>query len=103
MFQPKREMLAKIYCALEAEGDEKYRRRSRGDPRQARISPTRRCSSTGPRARVLTANKMKDPSTLPAWSARSTRAEADGEAYGIQRLVPTIIDGKYTTVSGTMG
>jgi len=99
MFQPKWETLAKIYYALEANGDE------------AKYAPEIFAAIHGKgqnfadekvfldwaASKGMDRNKMKDLLNSFAVVGKMNRAKQMAQAYGIQSVPTIIVDGKYTT------
>ena len=99
MFQPKWEMLARIYYALEAEGDE------------AKYSPEiftaihakgqnfsdEKVFLDWAASKGMDRNKMKDMLNSFAVVGKVNRAKQLAQAYNIQSVPTIIVDGKYTT------
>lgn len=99
MFQPKWEMLARIYYALDAEGDE------------AKYSPEiftaihakgqnfsdEKVFLDWAASKGMDRNKMKDMLNSFAVVGKVNRAKQLAQAYNIQSVPTIIVDGKYTT------
>ncbi len=99
MFQPKWEMLAKIYYALEAEGDE-----SKYAPEIFTALHGKGMNFSDEKvfldwaaSKGLDRNKMKDLLNSFAVVGKVNRAKQMAGAYGIQSVPTIIVDGKYTT------